>query len=280
MLKRATIAPALATVGLLAAGQRPAEAGGPRDPLLGDLDGDGIGDRATLSVGGPETCTVTVELGDGSGGYGLPTVHSFARPGTVERYCPDMGVIVDLGDDGRVELVLTWFFGPFGYPHELLVLRDYTPTGGFDGLAQPSEIGLADFNGDGLQDVYEWSDQQEGLRTYLNTAGSELVPGPVKLCFRSRPRTLEFADFDGDGATDVLLSYPVGCGDDPGGVSVILDDGTDFRLLTSEFPGYPIWTTQVVDAHQDGVLDVLAVNGGTGEIQLFLGDGAGSFKPK
>jgi FG-GAP-like repeat len=278
MLKRAAIAPALATVGLLAAGQRPAQADGRGDPLLGDLDGDGITDRATLSVGGPATCNVTVELGDGSGGYGPPAVYSYPKPGTSVAYCPDMGVIVDLGGDGTAELVLAWFVGaPLGTA-DLLVLRDYSPVAGFDAIFQPSRIGLADFNGDGLQDVYEWTDQGEGFRSFLNTASGQLVPGPVKLCFRSWPRTLEFADFDGDGATDVLLAYVQGCGGAPGGVSVVLDDGTEIRLQTMDSPVW--WSADVVDAHNDGVLDVLTANRGTHELELFLGDGAGNFKPK
>jgi FG-GAP-like repeat len=278
MLKRAAIAPALATVGLLAAGQRPAQADGRGDPLLGDLNGDGITDRATLSVGGPKTCNVTVELGDGSGGYGPPTVYGYPNPGTSSTYCPDMGVIVDLGGDGTAEIVLAWFFGAPAGAADLLVLRDYSLTAGFQAIFQPSYIGLADFNGDGLQDVYEWTDQGEGFRSFLNTPSGQLVPGPVELCFQSSPRTLEFADFDGDGATDVLLAYVLDC-DGPGGVSVVLDDGTEVRLQTMDSPVRP-WIANVVDAHHDGVLDVLTANRATGEIELFLGDGAGNFKPK
>jgi hypothetical protein len=266
-------------IGIAGAGSSPAWAGGQGDPLLGDLNGDGIADRATL-VETAAQCDVQVELGNASGGYGPPTTHSYPKPGTGIAYCPDMGVIVDLGGDGTAELVLAWFAGrPPGVDTDLLVLRDYTPAGGFVAMVdQPSFIGVADFNGDGLTDVYQWTDQGDGFHTYLNTPSSQLVRGPLWISCIDAPN-YELADFDGDGATDVVMGYVMyGCPSPlPSiGVVVLLDDGTKVPLQDGDAtPGY--WTVDVVDADRDGVPDVKTTNLETGEVSHFIGNGDGTF---
>lgn len=266
-------------VGIAAMGSSPAWAGFPGDPLYGDLNADGRTDRATL-VETATQCDVQVELGDGSGGYGPPTTHSYPKPGTDVAYCPDMGVIVDLGGDGTAELVLAWFAGrPPGGDTDLLVLRDYTPAGGFaTAVDQPSYIGVADFNGDGLQDVYEWTDQGDGFHTYLNTASGQLVPGPIRLDCIDRP-DYELADFDRDGATDVVMAYfSFGCPSPlpSNGVVVLFDDGTRLPLQDGDAtPGY--WTVDVVDADRDGLPDVKTTNLDTGEVSHFVNNGDGTF---
>ena len=219
------VATAMAIIGAAPA----ALAGYQGEPLFGDLNGDGIADRAILDGGGPTECGVQVALGNGSGGYGPATTYTYEAPGDYV-HCPDMGVVVDLGGDGTVELVLAWFDGrPPGVETDLLVLRDYQPVGGFDAIYQPSYIGLADFNGDGRQDVYQWTDQGAGFLTYLNTASGQLVPGPVKWPCGWAP-DYRLADFNRNGASDVLISYAGDCGEYDTGVVVVLDNGTVVHL--------------------------------------------------
>jgi len=158
--------------------------------------------------------------------------------------------------------------------NDLLVLRDFQPDGGFQAIYQPSEIALADFNGDGRQDVYEWTDQGDGFRTFLNTSDGRLVPGPVQFC-SGRP-DFELADFDADGAMDVLIAYIEGCSGPFMGVVVVLDDGTVVQLQDAEL-SQGLWSAVVVDADGDGVLDVRTVNGDTGEVTHFIGRGDGTF---
>ena len=178
--------PAAVAVGLAGAGPRaeaPGDGNYQGEPLSGDIDGNGVADRATLTKTSPATCDVVVELGLGGGRYGPKTTYSYPEPRNEEfdfGYCPDMGVIVDLGGDGVSELVLAWFDGSPDPENlgDLLVLENFQPVAGFSAIYQPSEIGLAEFNGDGLADVYEWTDQGDGFQSWLNTPGGELVEGP------------------------------------------------------------------------------------------------------
>lgn len=249
-------------------------AGWQGDPLHGDLNGDGIADRATLAGGGPDECGVTVELGNGNGGHGSPTVYAYPAPGL---YCPDMGVIVDLGGDGTVELVLAWFDGsPPGVDYDLLMLRNYTPAGGFNAIYQPSWIGLADFNGDGRQDVYEFTDQGEGFRTFLNTEAGTLVPGPVQFC--SGWPQFELADFNGNGATDVAIAYFEGCSGPFSGVVVVLDDGTEVHLEQDQW-GDELWALALVDHNGDNLPDIQTTAEYTGAVRLHVNNGDGTFTP-
>jgi hypothetical protein len=255
----------------LGPGQRPG------DPLLGDLNGDGVEDRATL--GGNDTeCTVTVELGNGAGGF-LPG-ETYAYPNTsYAPYCPDMGVIVDLGGDGVSELVLAWFWGRYDNtdPSDLLVLRDFTPVDGFSAIWQPSQIGTADFNGDGLVDVYEWTDQGDGFQTYLNTPTSELVLGPLH--HAGEPGDYYIVDVDEDGADDLVMSFVSYSSEPAVGVVVVLDDGTT-TYLQREGVGETWWSVEVSDRNGDGHLDVVTTGHDTGEVVVFRGDGTGAFRAK
>lgn len=279
-LTRAGVASAVAVTGLAGATPAGAQGNGQGDPLYGDLNGDGVEDRATLGADATG-CTVAVELGDGAGGY-LPA-STYTYPNTSDvGYCPDMGVIVDLGGDGVSELVLAWFWGRYDATdaHDLLVLRDYAPVAGFTAIWQPSQIGTADFNGDGLVDVYEWTDQGDGFQTYLNTASSELVPGPLH--HHGEPSEYALVDADEDGADDLVMSYTSTSAEPYFGVVVVLDDGTT-TYLQAEGPDVPEsqwWSIDVDDFNGDGHVDVRTTEVNSGDVVTFWGNGTGAFTPK
>jgi hypothetical protein len=274
--KRIAIGTATAAMVAIGATTEMAWAGGQGDPLYGDLNRDGLTDRATLAAAPPDRCAVRVELGTSGGRYRPPSTYTYPKPGADPAgHCPDVGVIVDLGGNGSIELVLAWFDGrPPGVTSELLVLRDYTPAGGFTAIDQPSFMGLADFNGDGRQDIYEWTDQGDGFATFLNTADGRLVPGPVKWC-SGRPE-FHLADFNGNGAMDVAIAYAERCGDLSSGVVVVLDKGRVVRL-EQDAVGAKTWMVAVLDANNDGVPDVRTDNRVTGEVTHFIGNGGGTF---
>lgn len=276
----AALVPALAAGGGVALAA-PAGANGQGDPLYGDIDGDGWEDRAILSVD-PATsrCAVSVQLGlPGGGEFGVPETYFYPAPGT-GPWCPDMGVIVDLGGDGVTELVLAWFNGrPPGVDQDLLVLQNFVPVGGFTAIYQPSSIGTAHFDTDGLVDLWEYTDQGDGFQTWLNTPSGELVPGPMQVPFGGLG-PYEFADFDENGATDIAFPYSERY--DPAqptlpgmGVAVALDDGTIVDLERADL-SYG-WGAIVTDVNHDGHTDVRSVNNDTGVVRTFLGNGAGVF---
>ncbi|MBF9133467.1 VCBS repeat-containing protein [Plantactinospora sp. S1510] len=267
-----TAAVTIATVGAAAPAAR---AGWQDEPIIADVNGDGLADRNILGlVPGTSDCTVLVELGRPGGGYATARSYPYLSSAV---YCPDMGVGLNFDSDAPAELALTWFSGPPpSVSSTLLVLDDFAVSGGFDTIFQPSYIGTADFNGDGRQDIYEWTDQGNGFTTYLNTGTGTLTPGPLRYC-SGRPQ-YELADFDRDGAMDVTIAYAEGCGTYFTGVVVVLDDGTVVDLQGDPY-GDESWTVATADVNGDGMLDVVTTNGSRGAQSVFIGTGTGRFVP-
>lgn len=266
---------AVVVTGALPAG--PSWSAGPNQPFYGDLDRDGYVDRVTLIPLAANGCPVRVERGRSGGGYYPARTYHYPEPGQAGvGGCADMGVVVDLGGDGRVELVVAWFAGrPPGVNVDLLVLRNFTPSGGFSAIFQPSYIGTADFNGDRLLDVYEWTDQGDGFRSYLNTSSGQLVPGPVRWCFFNVP-DVELADFQRNGRMDVAIAYSQGCDGMSSGVVVVRDDGSTVHL-ERDLDGLETWSITVGDYNGDRLPDVRTTNQVTNEITTYLGRGNGTF---
>jgi hypothetical protein len=247
-------------------------AAAPGSPLYGDVNGDGRVDQVVLGSSAAG-CTTTVRLGLAGGGYGVPVTRPYTLSEEDYMYCPDLGVVVDLGGDGQVELVLTFFDGTNGGPG-LLVLRDWTPSGGFEGQFQPSGIGTADFNGDGLMDVWQRTDQGEGFSTYLNTNDGRLVPGPLGFSSSGLFR-VELTDFDGDGGTDVL-AYDGDFQDEYTDVLVGFGDGRVVELHNlGDFDAYA--DASIVDGNGDALPDVRVLEP-NGLDQVHLSNGDGTFR--
>ncbi|MBE1484744.1 Ig-like domain-containing protein [Plantactinospora soyae] len=271
------VAAAAATACVLVLGSSIALAGRPGEPIVADVNGDGLPDRAELGavVGTGTACRVVVRLGLAGGGLGQPQAYSFLFLPAAEPNCPDMGVGLDLDGDGADELAVAWYAGPpTTMTYTLLVLDNFRVARGFDTIYQPSYIGTADFNGDRRQDIYEWTDQGEGFATYLNTGTGLLVPGPVRYC--AGPLTPHLANFNGNAAMDVVIAYIEGCGGYFSGVVVVLDDGSQVNLQ-HDLDGLTSWTVDVIDTNHDGLPDVTTYNQVTGMITTFISVGNGTF---
>ncbi|MEE6306092.1 Ig-like domain-containing protein [Plantactinospora veratri] len=255
-----------------------AVAGGPAEPIVADVNGDGRMDRVVLDLvttGTATTCRAVVNLGLAGGGLGPAHPYPFLSLPANEPNCPDMGVGLDLDTDPAAELAVTWFAGPpTTVAHTLLALDNFRVSRGFNAIFQPSFIGVADFDADRRLDIYEWTDQGEGFASYLNPGTGALVPGPVRYC--SGPLTHRLADFNRNRAMDVVIAYIEGCGAYFSGVVVILDDGSQ-RHLHSDVEGLTSWTVETGDVNRDGLVDVTTYNQLTNEITTFIGLGNGNF---
>ncbi|MGW4461399.1 Ig-like domain-containing protein [Micromonospora sp. NPDC004704] len=252
-------------------GAVPARAGAQGQTLFGDVNGDRRTDRVQLTSAPPDRCGVLVQLGRPGGGFQGPKLYTYPNPagaGAVLQ-CPDIGTLVDLGRNGSMELVVGWFAGrPVGVDQDLLILRDFRPSGGTTGLFQPSYIDVSDFNGDGRRDVYQWTDQGEGITTLLNEADGSLAPGELRFC-ATPIQPPQLADFTLDRATEVVFSYFERCGAPQSGVAVLFGDGgTDY--LEQDPGGSFTWACSIVDADLDGIPDVQTVNDVTSEVSHYL----------
>jgi len=264
----------------LSGAQIPAQAGGRNQPIIGDLNGDHRPDRATLGrVAGTSTCTVSVETRRADGTYQPPVLHSYTSPYTVEPKCPDMGVAVDLKGDGVTELVTTNFYSYSA--EDLLVLRRFRPVARYDGLNMPSTIETADFNGDGLGDIWESTDQSMNVRALLSTATGAIVPGPFSVCSQGSVPQHYFADYNGDGGQDMLVSRRCYLEAQDVSAEVYFGNGAPKAVLAAasssdgvKFEVYPI------DLTSDGVLDAGVIErhtDGTVVVRHFRNDGTGAF---
>jgi hypothetical protein len=254
--------------------------------ITADMNNDGIPDQVQLGdVGGPmsTTCSVTVSNGKAGGGFGKPTVHIYTSPEQFGPFCPDQGVAMKLGNETKPDLVTAISFGF----RDLIVLHAFQPTAIFTGVTQPSLLRTADLNGDGRQDLIEWSDQVTELTTMINTPQGTLVTGPFAVSTLRSGGSGGFgpqyvlADFNGDGGQDMLLSVnnqtsfaaPIsaevffGNGQAP----VVLASTSDFRAT---------WTVVSIDIDFDGIPDAGVIEkSGTGvtTVQYFHNDGTGHF---
>jgi hypothetical protein len=134
-----------------------------------------------------------------------------------------------------------------------------------------STLQLDDINFDGLVDVWAADFLGESLLLYLGSGGGHLAP---------RQRFLfEFSDFvsadlDGDGDPDLVLPA-----DEPNRVGVFANG--EVPPLTLERYELQVWDRphfiDTGDFNEDGVPDIVTVNGGDRSYVVFLGQGDGTF---
>ncbi|MEV4760381.1 FG-GAP-like repeat-containing protein [Micromonospora sp. NPDC049559] len=267
-----------ATVGGVGVFAPVARAGAPGEAIWGDVNGDGFIDRVFLGNVQPSSCAVIVEYGRPDGVLLPPTAYTYLRPGGTgpDIPCPDLGVAVDLTDDGIQELVIAWSVGPPPtLSYNLRVLdNNFQPAFGLtESIFAPQYMGIADFNGDGRPDVYAVSDE-EGFATYLSLGDGTLTIGPKAWC--SGPLDYLLYDWNRDGAVAALLSYTDACTDHANGVVHVTGNGS-LQFLQHDPTGTRTWQSKVAFVNGDSWADIRTVSD-TGEVEYFIQPpGGGTF---
>lgn len=182
----------------------PTQAAGYNDLAAGDLTGDGIVDVAVMSGQLYASPNLSVLPGDGFGGLGTAQTYRVA-PSENTR-----GVAVgDVNGDGRADVVLTrgmnsptWIWqyvqGDGG------MLEGPTPIPSYD---IPSEVAIADVDGDGINEVLVLHTGWARLSVYRTDeqgiiAGAEAVPVPYG---NYDAHAIAVGDVSGDGCSDVVI---------------------------------------------------------------------------
>jgi hypothetical protein len=283
---------------------------------VGDLNGDGKPDLATLETksGGPMNDVAATYLCDGAGALVQSSTHGFIGTNigaiaigelTGDAF-PDLAVANALGD---VLLFPGDGMGGFGAPAK------WAP------MLQPISVAIADLNGDGKNEVLGIAAGPSCVFVMLGLGGG-MLKAPTKFHAGVSPIAIAVADMDGDGKLDAVVagfkSISILLGNGSAGfapavttlmgvdtnalaigdfngdgmpdvatanftndsVSICLGMGGGALALPTSFaaPTHPS-SVAVGDVNGDGRLDAVSAGNGSNDVSVFLGDGAGSLGP-
>jgi hypothetical protein len=258
----------------------PAVANAASAVVIADMNGDGLPDKVVISPYGPPggtQCQVQVEPGVAGGGFDFwhSSFYTYTSSELSQR-CPDEAVAIKLGSDTTPDLITAFSFGS----NDIVVLRNFTPAATYHGVIEPYWLTTADINGDGRQDLIEYTGQQNYLLSFVNNADGTLSGGSISEGCTINPQYV-LADMNGDGGQDMVLSDNCQTRQNaPIRAEVLFGNGQPAVVLASTTDYLANWTVSVVDHNGDGIPDVQVVevpHSGPTVTQFFQNDGAGNF---
>jgi len=242
---------------------------GPIALAVADLDGDGVLDVAAADSGGD---TVSVLLGDGTGGFAAASqLATGSGAGDI--------AVGDFNGDGKKDLVTA----NAGANTVSVLLGDgdgaFGPKTDFTTGSRPWAVAVGDFSGDGKQDLVT-ADFEDGAVSVLLGTGNGAFAAKTDFAAGPNCNGVAVGDFDADGHPDLAVSFYEAMEDS--GAGVLLGDGAGhFSAMQTYMTSLEPRALAVGDMDGDGVQDLVTAQGleDTGEIGMFLGDGAGAFLP-
>jgi hypothetical protein len=236
----------------------------PQSLVVGDFNGDG---KSDLAVANTNDGTVTVLLGNGSGGFAVATGSPFTA-----GFAPEAVVVGDFNGDGIQDLAAASVINSY-----VIVLLG-NGSGGFTAAAgspftagmDPASLVVGDFNGDGIQDLAA-ANFGDGTVTVLlgNGAGGFAEAAGSPFAVVGAPNPLVMGDFNGDGIEDLATANF-----DSNTVTVFLGNGAGGFAAATGNPfavgGNPRFVT-VGDFNGDGIEDLATANSGSYNVTVLLG---------
>lgn len=228
----------------------------PHSIISGDFNGDG---KVDLAVANSGSDNVSVLIGTGTGSFS--TAVNFIvdnRPMSITS--------ADFNGDGNADLATSNIFA------DNVTILLGTGTGSFStttvyaSFNTPLSIISADFNGDSIPDLAIVNYNGDDATILLGTGTGSFTPG-INYAVGNSPYNITSADFNGDTMPDLAF------GDYSGYCKVLLNLGSgSFGAPTNHCVPGPVFSA---DFNNDGKAD-LAI-GGTDDVEVALGTGAGSF---
>jgi hypothetical protein len=227
-----------------------------RDIAVADLNGDGRLDFVTANA---SINTLSVMLGDGSGGFAAAAGSPVASGGSV----PFNLTLNDFDGDHDVDIAVT----NAGSNNVVVLLNNgsaaFTPTAGSPiGVGSiPRGIASGDLDGDGDRDLVVVNSSSNNLSILLNdghaaftaAAGSPVASGG------SVPFDVTLADVDGDRDLDIAVTNA-----SSNNVQVLLNDGSAGFTTPTGAPfltgGNSPRAVAAADFDEDGDLDLMTAN--------------------
>jgi hypothetical protein len=248
---------------------------------VGDLNGDGKPEIVSSNCY-DNNLTVFVNNGDGSFqtgvyyGAGLNALTS-----TNASLYPYAATIADVNGDGKNDIVSSNDDG--GDVTILLGSGDGTvtvPTIGFATGGYPyTPAFVADFNGDGLADIMVSDDifSMAFLRGYGDGTFRAALDyySPTANNHYDYSIGIATGDFNGDGLADFVVGQE---GDSTLGITVFLSNSDGSMQSGVNYgAGGQMYYVTVADLNGDGKLDIVSVDDSAGVVQVFTGNGDGTF---
>jgi hypothetical protein len=248
-------------------------------PVIADFNNDGIPDIAVgLTRGAVAPGSVAIFLGDGQG--------RFTRAGTYGVGPYPRGLrAADLNGDGNMDLVAA-----NNYDHTVSVLlgngdgtfaAPMNFTVGINPYAQPFDVAVADFNGDGVPDLAVTNDDfpRETVSVLLGNGDGTFQPA-VSYPVGYTPFRVEVGDLNHDGYDDIAVSNIAG-----DNVSVLLSNGDGtFQPAVNYATDRQPHGLALVALNGDGNLDIVTGNevglDTANSVSVLLGHGDGTFAPR
>jgi hypothetical protein len=249
---------------------------GARSVAVGDFNGDGVPDLATVNPASG-SATVGIFLGVGDGTFGPK--NDFPAVSTATSITTG-----DFNRDGKLDLAVS-NSGSVGGPTQTVSIF----LGNGDGTLQtkndfpidPNGIVViaGDFNNDGNPDLAVACTSV--VDVLLGNGDGTFRPKTANTLIASAS-ALASGDFNGDGRPDLAAaSSPFGLGNN-GVVDVLLGNGDGtFQSATTHFTcGLSPQGLDVGDFNGDGKLDWVTANQLSATVTVRLGNGDGTFQPK
>lgn len=244
------------------------EWGGGPQMAFGDINADGITDMVKNILGNGETW-LSVGIGNGDGTF--KAFGTYRHDGTVTM------ALGDLNGDGYADLLST----TAGYVHVRMNKGDGTFTSAVSYTATTASIvRIGDFNNDGDLDFVAGGGDNHVLTVRLG-AGDGAFGEAVSYEGPHLLTTLDVADVNNDGKTDLISSEKDGWGGGEIHVRLGQGDGTFANPLTIdlEWGSNPL-NMSIADFNRDGNLDFAEGTYQYGQgsfVTVQLGNGNGTF---
>jgi flagellin-like hook-associated protein FlgL len=224
---------------------------------------------STFPGSGGTTTTTTTTVGTGTFQASVSYSNGFtANPALLSS--------IDLNGDGKLDIIS----GDSGTGKVSVFLGNgdgtFKAPASYGGGGDDYALALADINGDGKLDVVtaNGSPTNNSVDVMLGN-GDGTFKAITSFVTGGSPYSIVLADFNGDGKLDAVTGDKTG-----NSISLLLGNGDGtFKSRTSFTTGTTPRGVYVGDLNGDGNLDVIAgtSSGGSGEVDVFLGNGDGTF---